>query len=111
MTSVKSVTRDEIQSLSERKEHESFDAAIVDKYGLPMTEADFKENPDYADFVTPTYACYEDDEVPASNMPDIDDVQDKDDVDTYDQYVGSQVRVPIGDEIHTGKVVRRREQS
>jgi hypothetical protein len=37
-------------------------------------------------------------------MPDIDDVKDGD---TYDQYGGAQVRVPIGDEIRTGKVMRR----
>jgi hypothetical protein len=72
-----------------------------------MTEADFKDNPDYADFVIPTYHCYEDDEVPAYKMPDIDNVKDKYDVDTYDQYVGAQVRVPIGDEIRTGKIVHR----
>jgi hypothetical protein len=70
-----------------------------------MTEADFKDEPDYYDFVTPTYDCYEDDEVPVSNMPDIDDAKDKYDVDMYDQYVGSQVRVPIGDEIRDWKVV------
>jgi hypothetical protein len=49
--------------------------------------------------VTPTYDCYEDDEVPASKMPDIDDYNNKDDINTYDQYVGAHVRVPIGDEI------------
>jgi hypothetical protein len=94
--SVRSLTPDEIQSLSEGKECEAFDAAIEEKYGLPMNEADFKDDPDYADFVTPTYDCYEDDEVTASKMPDIDDVKDKDDIDTYYQYVGDQVRVPIG---------------
>jgi hypothetical protein len=44
---------------------------------------------------------YEDYEVPAFKMSDIDDVKRQDDVDTYDQYIGSQVRVPIGDEIRT----------
>jgi hypothetical protein len=39
-------------------------------------------------------------------MPDIDDVKDEDDVDTYDQYVEAHVRVPIGDEIRSGKVSR-----
>jgi hypothetical protein len=34
-------------------------------------------------------------------MPDIDDI------DTYDQYVRDQVRVQIGDEIQSGKVMRR----
>jgi hypothetical protein len=32
--------------------------------------------------VTPTYDSYEDDEVPPSKMPDIDDVKNEDDVDT-----------------------------
>jgi hypothetical protein len=64
---------------------------------VSMNEADFKDDPDYAYFVTPPYDCYEDDEVPASKMPDIDYVKSQDDVDTYDQYVGDQGRVPIGD--------------
>jgi hypothetical protein len=68
---------------------------------LPITE----DVNHYADFMTPTYDCYEDDEVPASKMPDIHDVKEKDCVDTYDQYAGAQVRVPIGDDISTGKVV------
>jgi hypothetical protein len=38
-------------------------------------------------------------------MPDIDDVHD---VDNYDQYVGAEVRVPIGDDIRTGEVIRRK---
>jgi hypothetical protein len=43
-------------------------------------------------------------------MPDIDDVKNEDDVDTYDQYVGARVRVPIGGEIRTGKVFRRKRE-
>jgi hypothetical protein len=43
-------------------------------------------------------------------MPDIDDVKDEDDVDTYDQYVGARVRVPIGGEIRYGKVFRRKRE-
>jgi hypothetical protein len=38
-------------------------------------------------------------------MLDIDDVEDKHDIYTYDQYVGAHIRVPIGDEILTGKVM------
>jgi hypothetical protein len=33
-------------------------------------------------------------------MPDIDDTKKEHDVDTYDQYIGAHVRVPIGDEIY-----------
>jgi hypothetical protein len=41
-------------------------------------------------------------------VPYIDDIEEENDVDTYDQYVGAYVRVPIGDEIRSGKVVRRK---
>jgi hypothetical protein len=43
-------------------------------------------------------------------MPDIDDIKEEHDVDTYDQYVGARARVPIGDEIRSGKVVRRKRE-
>jgi hypothetical protein len=39
-------------------------------------------------------------------MPDIDDVKDEDDIDTYEKYVGENERVPIGNEIRSGKLVR-----
>jgi hypothetical protein len=71
-----------------------------------MNKSDFKDDLYYADFVTPTYDCYEDDEVPPSKMTYIEDVKDKDDIDIYEQYVGAHVRVPIGYEIRSGKVVR-----
>jgi hypothetical protein len=109
-TSVRTLMHDEIQSPTEQKEREEFDIAIEKKYGASMIKSYFKDDPDYAEFVTPTYDCYEDDEVPPSKMPDIDDVKDEDDVDTYDQYVGSHVRVPIGDEIRSGKVVWRKRE-
>jgi hypothetical protein len=70
-----------------------------------MNKDDFRDDPDYVDFFTPTYDCYE---VPTSKMPDIDDIKKEHDVDTYDQYVGARVRVPIGDEIRSGKVLRRK---
>jgi hypothetical protein len=75
-----------------------------------MNENYFKDDPDYAEFLTPTYDSYEDDEVYPSKMPDIDDVKNENDVDTYDEHVGSNVRVPIGDEIRTGRTVRRKRE-
>jgi hypothetical protein len=71
-----------------------------------MNKDYFQYDPDYADFVTPTYDCYEDDEVPPSKMPDIDDIKEEHDLETYDQYVGAHVRVPIRDEIRSWKVLR-----
>jgi hypothetical protein len=52
---------DEIQSPTEKKEREEFDIAIQKKFGASMDKSDFKDDPDYADFVTPTYDCDEDD--------------------------------------------------
>jgi hypothetical protein len=91
-----SLMPDEIQSPTEKKACLDFDIAIEKKLGKSMTKDDFKDDLDFADFETPTYEPYKDDEVPASNMPDIDDVHD---VEAYGQYVDTQVRVPIGDEI------------
>jgi hypothetical protein len=43
-------------------------------------------------------------------MPDIDDIKKEHDVDTYDQYVVAHVRFPIGNEIRSGKVLRRKRE-
>jgi hypothetical protein len=109
-SSVRPLTQDEIQSPTQKKEREEFDIAIEGKFGPDMNKDDFQNDPDYADFVTPTYDCYKDDEVSTHKMPDIDDIKEEHDVDRYDQYVGAHVRVPIGDEIRSGKVVRRKRE-
>jgi hypothetical protein len=92
------------------KEREEFDIAVEKKFGPAMNKHDFQYDPDYADFLTPTYDCYKDDEVSPYKMPDIDDIKEEHYVDTYDQYVGARVRAPIGDEIRSGKVVCRRRE-
>jgi hypothetical protein len=109
-SSVISLTLDEIQSPNELKERQEFDNAIEKNFGTAMEKSDFQNDPDYADFVTPTFDSYEDDEVPPSKMPDIDDINNESDVDTYDQYGGAHVRVPIGNEIKSGKVIRRKHE-
>jgi hypothetical protein len=107
-SSVRPLTQDEIQSPTEKKERVEFDIAVEKRFGPSMDIDDFKDDPDYAYVVTPTYDCYEDDEVSSFKMPYIDDIKEEHDVDTYDQYVGAHVRVPIGNEIHSGTVVRRK---
>jgi hypothetical protein len=109
-SSVRSLTRDEIKSPTEHKERQEFDISIEENFGPAMNKDDFQDDPDYTDFVIPTYDCYEDGEVPPSKMPDIDDIKKEHDVDTYDQYVGAHVRVPIGNEIRSGKVLRRKHE-
>jgi hypothetical protein len=74
-SSVRSLTQDEIQSPTEKKERQEFDIAIEEKFDPAMKKDDFHDDPDYADFVTPTFDCYEDDEVPPSKMPAIDDIK------------------------------------
>jgi hypothetical protein len=54
-TSVRPLTPDEIKSPTENKEREESDIAIEKKIGASMDKNDFKDDPDYADFVTPTY--------------------------------------------------------
>jgi hypothetical protein len=95
-TSVRPLTPDEIQSPTEKKEREEFAIAIEKKFGASMEKSDFKDDPDCADFVTPNYDFYEDDEVSSSKIDDI--------------YIGAHVRVPIGDEIRSGKVVRYKRE-
>jgi hypothetical protein len=55
-----------------------------------------KDDPEYSYFVTQTYDCYEDYEVSSSKIPGIGDIKEENDVEPYDQYIGSHVRVPIG---------------
>jgi hypothetical protein len=109
-SSVISLTLDEIQSPTELKGRQEFDNAIEKKFGPAMEKSNFQDDRDYADFATPTFDSYEDDEVPSSKMPDIDDIKKESDVNTYDQYAGARVRVPIGNEIKSGKVIRRKHE-
>jgi hypothetical protein len=95
-SSVRPLTQDEIKSPTEKKEREEFDISVEKKCVPSMNKSDFKDDPDYADFVTTFYDCYEDDELSSSKMPDIDDIKEEHDVDTYYKYVGVHVRLPIG---------------
>jgi hypothetical protein len=52
---VRPLTQDEIQSPTEKKERDEFDIAVENKVGPAMNKDDFQDDPDYADFVTPTY--------------------------------------------------------
>jgi hypothetical protein len=53
--SLRLITPDEIQSKTEKNEREEFDISIEKKFGGTMDKNDFKDDPDYAYFVTPTY--------------------------------------------------------
>jgi hypothetical protein len=53
------LTPDEIKYPTENKEREELDIAIEKKFCSSMDKSDLKDDPDYADFVTPTCECYE----------------------------------------------------
>jgi hypothetical protein len=54
---VRPLTPDEIKAPTEKEEHEDFDITIEKKCGASINKSDFKDDPDYTDFVTPTYDC------------------------------------------------------
>jgi hypothetical protein len=58
--SVRSLTLDEIQSPTEKNQRAEFDIAIRNNFCVSINK-NFKDDPAYADFVTPTYDFYEDD--------------------------------------------------
>jgi DNA-binding SARP family transcriptional activator len=58
--SVRGLTLDEMQSLDEQKRRQEYNEAIKAKLGKGMQDHEFKLDPDFADFVTPTRDCYED---------------------------------------------------
>jgi hypothetical protein len=51
--SIRSLTPDEIESPTDKKEREEFDIAIEKKFCTPMDKNDFKDDPDYTYFVNP----------------------------------------------------------
>jgi hypothetical protein len=106
--SARGLTLEEIQSPDEQKRRQGYDEAIKVNLGKGMQYHAFKLDPDFADFVTPTHDCYEDNKEPAFEMPDIDNL-DEHDIDTYDQYVGASVQLSIGDKVQTGKVTGRKQ--
>jgi hypothetical protein len=105
-TSVRSLTADEVQSPTEIAERLNFYISVEEKNGKSMLTSDFKDDSYFSDFLNPTFEPYEDYEVPASKILDVDDVDNYHDVDTYDKYVGDQVKVPVFGEILSGKVMR-----
>jgi hypothetical protein len=58
--SVRGLTLDEMQTPYEQRRRQEYDEAIKAKLGKVMQDHEFKLEPDFTDFVTPTHDCYED---------------------------------------------------
>jgi hypothetical protein len=88
-----------------------YDSAICEKLGGALSPQDYRDDPDFggSDMDTPSYDGYEDGRNPTESMPDANDAHEVT-PDTYDQYVGASVNVPIGNKIPTGKVTGRKRK-
>jgi hypothetical protein len=90
------------------KERETFTASVEKLLGDSFMYEDFLNDPELEDLETPSLEPYEDDEGNAlSTTPDDDGEADPD---TYDQYVGAEVVLPIGDTMMNAKVRGRKRQ-
>ena len=107
-STVRSLTPDEVSDETMKKEREKFTEGVNKALGDPFNNEDFANNPELEDLGTPIYEPYGDGgEEDLRFVPDIDDV----DEDTYDQYVGAQVSLPIGDKMMTATVRGRKRHS
>ena len=81
----------------------NFDQKVQQLMGESFDYDVLKTNPDFADIEMPTFEPYADDhDGEHPSVPDIDHV----DLDTYDQYIGAEVELLIGDRVMAGKVKR-----
>ena len=107
-STVRSLTSDEMMDETHKKAREEFTSSINKKLGESFKYEDFSTDPELEDLGTPIYESYEDDvDEGPSFVPDAEDV----DEDTYDQYVGAEVSLPIGDSVLTAKVRGRKRES
>ncbi|KAI2502750.1 Reverse transcriptase (RNA-dependent DNA polymerase) [Fragilaria crotonensis] len=93
-STVRSLTPDEIADATARTAREKFTESVNKIFGEGFKYEDFASNPELESFDTPIYDRYDDDVDGAAPLV-ADDVDD-DDVDTYDQYIGAEVELPIG---------------
>lgn len=98
------LTPDEYKDEVMTERRRSFDAKIRKILGDAFRPEDFKDDPDLSEVVRPIQEPYEDDEQAPQTVPDADDA----DPDTYDQYVGAEVQLQLGDNVMTGKVRNRK---
>ncbi|KAI2497691.1 Reverse transcriptase (RNA-dependent DNA polymerase) [Fragilaria crotonensis] len=92
-----------------KQEREKFTESVNKALGDAFKYEDFVNDPELEDLGTPIYEPYSDgeDDDGLRFVPDIDEADD----DTYDQYVGAQVSLPIGDKMMTATVRGRKRSS
>ena len=107
-STVRSLTPDEMADETMTKERSKFDDSVEQLLGDSFKYEDFSNDPELESLGTPSFEPYEDDEGRPVRTPEDDDEADPD---TYDQYVGAEVVLPIGDKMMNAKVRGRKRQS
>jgi len=107
-STVRGLTPDEMADETMTKERSKFDESVEKLLGDSFKYEDFSNDPELESLGTPSFEPYEDDEGRPVRTPEDDDEADPD---TYDQYVGAEVVLPIGDKMMNAKVRGRKRQS
>jgi hypothetical protein len=107
-STVRALTPDEMADETMTKEREKFNDAVEKALGDSFKYEDFSNDPELESLGTPSFEPYEDDE---GRQPAKLEDDNEADPDTYDQYVGAEVVLPIGDKMMNAKVRGRKRQS
>ena len=108
-STVRSLTSAEIADATARTAREKFTDSVNKIFGEGFKYEDFVNNPELESFDTPIYDRYDDDV--DGGAPLVADDVDEGDVDTYDQYVGAEVELPIGGRMVNAKVRGRKRMA
>ena len=107
-STVRSLTPDELADETMKLKRKEFTEKVNSALGDGFKYEDFTTDPELEDLGTPIYPNYSDtDDGESPQVPDVDDEPDAD-ADTYDQYVGASVTLPMGDKMLNATVLGRK---
>ena len=97
-SSYRHITKDEVNSLEERKKRESYDQMIYSRLGSPASTQDFE-----VDYSTDEYELYEDDD--GDGISHAKECDDEPTPITYDTYIGAEEVLPKENGMVSGTVM------
>jgi hypothetical protein len=107
-STVRSLTPDELADEAMKLKRKEFTEKVNSALGDGFKYEDFMNDPELEDLGTPTYPTYADDNDGESPQAVEADDEPESDADTYDQYVGATVALPMGDKQMSAKVIGRK---
>jgi hypothetical protein len=107
---VRSLTPDEMTNETMKQRQNTFMEKVNSALGDGFKYEDFANNPELEDLETPIYPAYADDEDGEMQIAPYvhDDIAD---IDTYDQYVGASLTLPIGNKMMSARVRGRKRSN